>query len=89
VKGRTVLTASVVPAGDQRLPSPTVERTKGAIVTRKSSVWTRVKLFIRPERETYNTRHPRVGEPAPGLETQKYEATDSRRHGGTGAIGGH
>jgi hypothetical protein len=58
-------------------------------VTRKSSVWTRVKLFIRPERETYNTRRLRVGEPAPGLETQKYEATDSRRHGGTGAIGGH
>jgi hypothetical protein len=58
-------------------------------VTKKSAVWTRLKQFIRPERETYNTRRPRGGDPAPGLETQKYEETDSRRHGGTGAIGGH
>ena len=65
------------------------ETTKGAIVTKKSSVWTRVKQLIRPERETYSTRRPRGGEPARGLETQKYEATDYRRHGGTGAIGGH
>ncbi|QIG40989.1 hypothetical protein G5T42_17165 [Microbacterium sp. 4R-513] len=58
-------------------------------MTEKSSTWTRVKRFFRPEPETYDTRRPRAGEPAPGLETQKYEATDSRRHGGTGAIGGH
>lgn len=58
-------------------------------MSKKSSVWTRLRLFFRPERETYGTRRTRGGDPGPGLETQKYEATDSRRHGGTGAIGGH
>lgn len=50
------------------------------------SVWTRVKRFFRPPAETYETRRNIPGEhgaPAP----QTYEATDQRRHGGSGAIG--
>jgi hypothetical protein len=58
-------------------------------VAKKSSLWTRVRLFFRPERETYETRRQRGAEPGPPLDTQKHEATDSRRHGGTSAIGGH
>ena len=55
----------------------------------KSSVWVRLRRLFRPEPETYRTRPPRAREPGRGLETQKYEATDHRRHGGTGATGGH
>ncbi len=57
-------------------------------MAQKQSIWTRIIRFFRPERETYDTRRARGGEPGPGLTTQKYEATDSRRHGGTGATGG-
>ena len=54
----------------------------------KISVWTRVKRFFRPERETYETRRARGSEPGGALGTQKYEATDQRRHGGSDGIGG-
>lgn len=50
------------------------------------SVWTRVKRFFRPPTETYETRENHPAEQGP-LATQKYEATDQRRHGGTGAMG--
>ena len=52
------------------------------------SLWTRINRFFRPERETYETRQARGSEPSAGLRTQKYEATDQRRHGGSGGIGG-
>ena len=55
----------------------------------KSSVWARLRRMLRPERETYGTRRSRGGDPAQGPVTQKYEATDYRRHGGTGPSGGH
>ena len=58
-------------------------------MTEESSVWARLRRSLRPEPETYRTRPPRGSEPGQGFETQKYEATDHRRHGGTGAIGGH
>jgi len=57
-------------------------------VSHKISVWTRVKRFFRPERETYETRQARPGQPGEPLGTQKYEATDQRRHGGPSGIGG-
>lgn len=53
----------------------------------KSSVWTRIAHWFRPERETYDTRKPRGGEPA-GLAPQINESTDGRRHGGTMQMGG-
>ena len=52
------------------------------------SLWTRINSFFRPERETYETRQARGSEPSAGLRTQKYEATDQRRHGGSGGIEG-
>lgn len=52
------------------------------------SVWTRITRVFRPERETYETRQTRPGEPGNAPATQKYDATDQRRHGGTGAMGG-
>jgi hypothetical protein len=57
-------------------------------VSGKISVWTKIQRFFRPERETYETRQARGGEPGEALGTQKYEATDQRRHGGSGAVGG-
>lgn len=54
----------------------------------KNSVWMRLKRFFRPTTETYETRQARPGDPGNAPGTQKYEATDQRRHGGTGAIGG-
>ena len=54
----------------------------------KISVWTRVKRFFRPAPETYETRQARPGDPGDVPRTQKYEATDQRRHGGSGALGG-
>lgn len=53
----------------------------------RKSLWIQVKQFIRPERESYDTRHPRGGDPGQPLATQYYEATDRRRHGGTGEMG--
>lgn len=58
-------------------------------MVQKPSVWARLRRFFRPEPETYGTRRPRGAEPGAGLGTQKYEATDYRRHGGTGPAGGH
>jgi hypothetical protein len=52
------------------------------------SVWTRIRRFFRPERETYDTRKARGGEPGAGLGSQYYEATDRRRSGGSAEIGG-
>lgn len=52
------------------------------------SVWTRIKRIFRPERETYETRQARSSEPGGALGTQNYEATDQRRHGESGGIGG-
>jgi hypothetical protein len=57
-------------------------------VTEKPSVWTRITRVFRPERETYDTRRARPGEPGTGSEPHIYEATDARRYGGSGAIGG-
>lgn len=54
----------------------------------KFSLWTRIRSFFRPERETYETRQARGSEPSSGLGTQKYDATDQRRNGGPSGIGG-
>jgi hypothetical protein len=56
-------------------------------VSAKLSVWTRVKRFFRPERETYETRRARAADPDQVAGSQKYEATDQRRAGGSGAMG--
>lgn len=53
----------------------------------KASLWVRVKKFIRPERESYDTRRARGGDPDQPLATQYYESTDRRRHGGSSEIG--
>ena len=53
------------------------------------SLWTRIKHFISPPRETYDSRRARPGEPGPGPGNPVYEATDRRRHGGTMEIGGY
>jgi len=58
-------------------------------MTSRPSLWTRVRNFFSPPRETYETRQPRPGEPGPGAGASIYEATDRRRHGGTMEIGGH
>jgi hypothetical protein len=52
------------------------------------SVWTRITRFFRPERETYNTRKARGGDPGAGLGTQYYQGTDRRLNGGSADIGG-
>ena len=58
-------------------------------MTGKPSLWTRVKHFVSPPRQTYDTRQARPGEPGPGPGKAMYDATDRRRHGGTMEIGGH
>lgn len=58
-------------------------------MTEKSpSLWTRLVRVFRPEVETYDTRRAGGRDPEE-LSPQLYQATDGRRHGGTGAIGGH
>ena len=54
----------------------------------KISLWTRIRRFFRPERETYESRQARGGEPGGPLGSQYYEATDRRRSGGSAEIGG-
>lgn len=50
------------------------------------SLWARIMRVFRPPTETYETRrnHPAADRALP---TQKYEATDQRRNGGSSAIG--
>ncbi len=57
-------------------------------MTRKPSLWTRIKNVFSPPVESYDSRGARPGEPAPGPGTPTYEATDPRRHGGTMQLGG-
>ena len=54
----------------------------------KTSIWTRIKRFVRPETETYETRRARGAGADPSVESPVYEATDGRRHGGSGQLGG-
>jgi len=58
-------------------------------MTSTPSLWTRVRNFFSPPRETYDTRQARPGEPGSGPGVPTYEATDRRRHGGSMEIGGH
>ena len=58
-------------------------------MTRNPSLWTRIKNFVSPPRESYDTRKARPGEPGDGADNPVYEATDRRRHGGSMEIGGH
>ena len=53
------------------------------------SMWTRIRNFFSPPRETYESRKTRPGDPGDGPGSPVYEATDRRRHGGTMDIGGH
>ena len=54
-----------------------------------NSLWTRIRKFLRPEAETYETRRVRPGADGPDALPEQYgRTTDQRRHGGTGAIGG-
>ena len=53
----------------------------------KKSLWTRLKNFVSPPRESYDSRHARPGDPGAGPGNPVYEATDRRRHGGTMEIG--
>ena len=57
-------------------------------MSEKISLWGRVTRFFRPETETYETRRGRGGEPGADPASQHYGATDQRRHGQSGAIGG-
>lgn len=57
-------------------------------MSRKPSLWTRIAHVFSPPTESYDSRRPRPGEPAPGPGTPTYEATDPRRHGGTMQLGG-
>jgi hypothetical protein len=56
-------------------------------MSEKTSVWARIVRFFRPERETYETRQARGGEIGADPTPQYNQATDQRRHGGSGAIG--
>ena len=58
-------------------------------MSQKPPLWTRVRNFFSPPRESYDTRQPRAGEPSEGPGSPVYEATDRRRHGGTMDIGSH
>ncbi len=57
-------------------------------MSEKISLWGRIRRFFRPETETYETRQRRGGAPGAGPASQHYGATDPRRHGESGAIGG-
>jgi len=52
-------------------------------MNRRPTIWTRIKRFLRPEMETYETRRARGEDEVHRLGTQYYEATDRRRHGGS------
>jgi hypothetical protein len=52
-------------------------------MNRRPTIWTRIKRFLRPETETYETRRARGEDEVHRLGTQHYEATDRRRHGGS------
>ncbi|GAA5084265.1 hypothetical protein GCM10025760_01960 [Microbacterium yannicii] len=58
-------------------------------MSRKPSLWTRVRNFVSPPRESYDTRQARPGEPGEGPGNPVFEATDRRRHGGSMDIGAH
>lgn len=50
------------------------------------SVWSRIKRWFRPERETYETRRARGADPT-AAEPHIAESTDGRRSGGSMQIG--
>lgn len=56
-------------------------------MSEKISLWTKVRRFFRPERETYETRQPRGGEMGKEPAQQHNYATDQRRFGSGGAGG--
>ncbi|MCP2638425.1 hypothetical protein K0817_017875 [Microbacterium sp. HD4P20] len=56
-------------------------------MAQKQSLWTRIKNFISPPRESYDSRQARPGDAGAGPGDPVYEATDRRRHGGTMEIG--
>lgn len=58
-------------------------------MAQRQSVWTRIKHFFSPPRESYDTRQARPGASADGPGNPVYEATDRRRGGGTMDIGSH
>ncbi|WP_203580922.1 hypothetical protein [Microbacterium hibisci] len=53
----------------------------------KASLWTRLKNFVSPPRESYDTRQARAGDLGAGAQSAVYDATDRRRHGGSMEIG--
>ncbi|MGK3952035.1 hypothetical protein ACLKM7_06870 [Microbacterium sp. I2] len=53
----------------------------------KQSLWARIKNFVSPPRESYDSRQARPGDPDEGPGNPVFEATDRRRHGGTMEIG--
>lgn len=55
-------------------------------MSHKPSLFARIRQFFWLARESYDTRQARGGE-LDGLAPQQYEATDRRRHGGSGDIG--
>ena len=58
-------------------------------MAQKQSVWIRIKHFVSPPRESYDSRRARPDGSVDGPVSPVYEATDRRRHGGTMDIGAH
>lgn len=59
---------------------------KESHVGERRSLWSRIKGFVSPPPETYETRKSRPGDAGPGLGEQAGQ-TDQRRDGGSMAIG--
>jgi hypothetical protein len=57
-------------------------------MSRRTTLWQRVKGFFRPPTETYETRKARATGETTTLPEQYNASTDPRRAGGSGAIGG-
>jgi hypothetical protein len=56
-------------------------------MARRQSFWTRIRNFVSPPRESYDSRQARPGDPGGDPANPVYEATDRRRSGGTMEIG--
>ena len=57
-------------------------------MSKRTTVWQRVKAFLRPPTESYDTRKARASGDIATLPEQYNAATDPRRSGGSAAIGG-
>ena len=57
-------------------------------MSKRTTLWQRVKAFFRPPTETYDTRRARPGGEMATLPEQYNPSTDPRRSGGSAALGG-